>query len=451
MGYKRLYTKKMKRNLSADLLRWKNSVNRKPLVLQGARQVGKTYLLKEFGTQEYANSLYLNFEKNTELAQFFTSSLEPVKIIENLSLYFEKKIKSKDTLLIFDEIQECPRALNSLKYFCEDAPDFHIAAAGSLLGVKLVHTAGFPVGKVNFLDLYPLDFLEFLDAIDKPGLRSYLEQINTAMPLLEPFHNELLDLLKKYMIIGGMPAAVVNYARTRDLIEVRDIQNEILKAYDLDFAKHAPKTDIMRISQIWQSIPRQLAKDNNKFIFSVVRERARAREYEVALQWLLEAGLIIKSYNLTKLELPLPAYGDTRAFKVFMLDTGLLSAISKVPLSLVATNNQLFVNEFKGAITENYVAQALTTIRKPLYYWTSAATAEVDFILEYNGNIYPLEVKSGTSQHKKSLIEYDKKYQPNVLFRVSAMNLKHDGKICNLPLYLCAYFTKFVQTTDSTS
>jgi len=434
----------MQRDLFVDLLTWKNSPDRKPLVLQGARQVGKTYLLKEFGKKEYHDCLYLNFERNSELAQFFTAKLEPTKIIENLSLYFEQKIQSHSTLLIFDEIQECPCALNSLKYFCEEAPNFHIAAAGSLLGVKLAHTAGFPVGKVNFLNLHPLSFYEFLDAINKNGLRSYLSQINTATPLLEPFHTELLELLKKYMIIGGMPAAVANYAAHRDLIQIREIQDDILKAYNLDFAKHAPQNEIMRISQVWQSIPRQLAKDNNKFIFSVIREGARAREYEIALQWLCEAGLIIKSHNLTKPVLPLPAYGDTNAFKVFMLDTGLLSAMSNVPLKLVASDNQLFADEFKGAITENYVAQVLNSIGKPLYYWTSAATAEVDFIVEDGGDIHPLEVKSGISQRKKSLIEYDKKYQPKILFRASAMNLKHDGKICNLPLYLCAEFAKFV-------
>lgn len=433
----------MKRNLFDKLLAWKSSPQRKPLILQGARQVGKTYLLQELAKTEYANYVYLNFEKNPELAQFFAASLEPLKIIENLSLYFEQPINEVETLLIFDEIQECPRALNSLKYFCEQAPNFHITAAGSLLGVKLAHTAGFPVGKVNFLDLMPLNFDEFLDAVNKSGLRSYLEQITTATPLLEPFHHEALELLKKYMIIGGMPAAVVTYVHTKDLLQVRNIQDDILRAYDLDFAKHAPKTEIMRISQIWQSIPRQLSKENNKFIFSVVRDGARGREYESALQWLLDAGLIIKSYNLTTPQLPFPAYGDTNAFKIFMLDVGLLSAMSKVPLKLVATDKQLFANEFNGAITENYVAQALATLHKTLYYWTSTATAEVDFVVQHDGEIFPFEVKSGNSRHKRSLSEYDKKYNPRILFRTSTMNLKHDGKVCNLPLYLCAGFAKF--------
>jgi predicted AAA+ superfamily ATPase len=434
----------MQRDLFTDLLKWKNSASRKPLVLQGARQVGKTYLLREFGATEFKHCVYLNFEQDNLLAQFFEHTLDPIKILDNLSLYLDLQIKPEQTLIIFDEVQECPRALNSLKYFQEQAPEYHIAAAGSLLGVKLINKAGFPVGKVNFLDLFPLSFMEFLNALGKEKLRTYLEDLNNADPIPEPLHQELLNLLRRYMMVGGMPEAVLKFIETNDLNEVRKIQYEILRAYDLDFAKHAPKAEIMRISQVWQSIPRQLAKENSKFVFNVVREGARGRDYELALQWLLEAGLILKSYNLTTPQLPFPAFGDTNAFKVFMLDVGLLAAMCQIPLKLVAIDQQLFLNEFNGAITENYVAQSLSKQRHSLYYWTSAATAEVDFIVEFGGNIYPLGVKSGTSKRKKSLQIYATKYNPELLLRVSSLNLKLDGKVCNLPLYLCSQFARFL-------
>lgn len=430
----------MDRDLHTDLQAWKIAKNRKPLILQGARQVGKTHLLKVFGEHEFANFIYLNFEEDPELKKFFLHSLDPVKIIEKIGIYKEFEIKPHKTLVIFDEIQECPEALNSLKYFCESAKELHVIAAGSLLGVKMIHTKGFPVGKVDFLHLYPLSFFEFLSAIDKQKLRIYLEKLSIIEPLPEPFHYELLELLKKYMYIGGMPEAVSAYVQSGNLLEIRKIHNAILKAYDLDFAKHAPKEDIMKIMQVWNSIPRQLAKEHKKFVFSLVKESARGREYESAIQWLCEAGLILKSYNLSTPKLPLPAYGDTNAFKIFMLDIGLLAAMCDLSVSTIVNNNNLF-SEFNGAFTENFVAQSLARKQRTLYYWTSGGTAEVDFIIEQDGKIYPLEVKAGASRRKKSIQVYEKRYEPELVLRSSTLNLKHDGKLCNLPLYLISKFT----------
>jgi Predicted ATPase (AAA+ superfamily) len=433
----------MKRDLYKKLLEWKNSPRRKPLILQGARQVGKTYLLELFGKQEFSNYIYLNFEQDKELKKFFQKSLKPNAILENIRIYTEQLIEPGNTLILFDEIQECPEALNSLKYFQEEASEFHIAAAGSLLGVKLANTAGFPVGKVNFLHLAPFSFCEFLTAIEKNKLRDHLENIKEIEPIFEAFHNDLLSLLKKYMLIGGMPEAIATYLDSNDLLAVRNVQKEILKAYDLDFIKHAPKAEIMRISQVWQSIPKQLAKENSKFIFSVIRDGARGREYENAVQWLFEAGLIIKSYNITAAKLPLPAYGDTNAFKVFMLDVGLLAAMCDIPIKVIVAENELF-SEFNGAFTENYVAQAIGPIQDPLYYWTSEGIAEVDFILRHEAKVYPLEVKSGESRRKKSLLVYDQKFKPELLLRASTMNLKLDGKILNFPLYMVGILGQYL-------
>jgi predicted AAA+ superfamily ATPase len=425
----------MKRDLYIKLGLWKLSQRRKPLILQGARQVGKTYALKYFGQQEFASYVYLNFESDVNLKSFFESSLNPRSLIEKISIYTEQTIVAGQTLLIFDEIQECPAALNSLKYFYEDASEYHVVAAGSLLGVKLTNTKGFPVGKVDFLTLYPLSFFEFLDAIGRQSLRIYLEQISTITLIDEIFHQELLFLLKKYMFIGGMPEVVAEYIDSKDLLSVRTLQENILRAYELDFIKHAPKDQIIKITEVWNSIPRQLAKENKKFVFSAIKENARGREYEDAIGWLVDAGLVVKSFNLSVPKVPLPAYGDNNAFKIFLLDVGLLAAMAKLPVNKVVAIEGLF-NEFYGAFTENFVAQELRLIKQSLYYWTSNATAEVDFIIESDLKLYPLEVKANASLKKKSLLVYKDKYNPELLLRASAMNLKQDGMICNFPLYL---------------
>lgn len=430
------YIGHMKRDIYQKLQAWKASDRRKPLILNGARQVGKTYALKYFGRTSYENLVYLNFEKDRTLAAYFEDSIEPHRLIRILSLHTKATITPEKTLLIFDEIQECPRALNSLKYFCEEANEYHVAGAGSLLGVKAVHTEGFPVGKVNFLDLYPLNFFEFLSAVDEEQLRLHLEALTQIEPLPSPLHEKLIELLKSYFYVGGMPEAVAEFAANRHYSNVRDIQLDILDAYERDFSKHAPPNQFMKILTIWQQIHTQLAKENKKFIFSIIKESARGRDYEEAIQWLLEAGLIYKSYHLSTPKLPLTAYSDKNIYKIYLLDVGLLGAQTNLQAHTIIRDHELFI-EFKGALTENYVAQELkSTELRELYYWTSTGTAEVDFILERLGEILPLEVKAGTSNKKKSLQSYSNKYNPSTLLRSSLMNLKHDGNLSNYPLYL---------------
>lgn len=425
----------MKRKLYTQLLDWKTSKNRKPLVLRGGRQVGKTHLLKTFGNQEYNDLLYLNFEQDPNLAAFFNGKLKPSTIIESLSTYLEKNIHINDTLVVFDEIQECPNALNSLKYFQEETPEYHIAAAGSLLGVKLAHTKGFPVGKVNFLELYPLSFFEFLEAVGHNKLHQFLMSIPEIKPLPEPLHIELISLLKKYLYVGGMPEAVREYSQTQSLVDIKAIHQAILDAYELDFAKHAPKEQIMKITEVWKSIPNQLAKENKKFIFSVIRQGARGREYETTIQWLADAGLIYKSYNISVPKLPLLGYSNQTIFKVFLLDVGLLSTMSNISIKTAVEERGLF-SEFFGAFTENFIAQELSTHDFSLYYWTSSGEAKVNFVIEQDMAVYPLEIKAGESRQKKSLLVYNEKYNPKISLRASLRNLKKDGKILNVPLYL---------------
>ncbi|MCK4608490.1 MAG: ATP-binding protein [Gammaproteobacteria bacterium] len=432
----------MKRDIYKNLLNWKSAAVRKPLVLNGARQVGKTYILKDFGNREYESVIYLNFEEDPELAQFFSRSLKPASILENLSLYLKQTIKPQATLIIFDEIQECSEALNSLKYFNEQANEMHIIAAGSLLGIKLAHDKGFPVGQVDFLDLYPLTFFEFLDAVDEIELRKYLERIKALDPIAEPIHQKLIDYLKLYMFIGGMPEAVQNYLSKRDLLGIRKIHQAILRAYLLDFAKHAPAQQVMKITEIWDSIPYQLAKENKKFIFSAISGSARAHSYETAIQWLVDAGLIYKVYNSRVPKIPLSGYCDKKAFKVFLLDVGLLGAMNRMEPDVIVSENKLFT-EYKGAFTENLAVQELMPQFEELYYWSSSGIAEVDFILQHEGNILPLEVKAWISKRKKSLLVYEEKYHPPVLLRSSLMNLKHDGAVYNYPLYLLGMLSNF--------
>lgn len=433
----------MKRDLYDQLLAWKISKNRKPLILRGARQVGKTHLLKLFGHQEYSSCVYLNFETDPRLADFFSGQLNPLAIIEAISLYINQDIQPENTLLIFDEIQESPTALNSLKYFQEQANQYHLVAAGSLLGVKLVNSRGFPVGKVNFFDLYPLNFFEFLTAIGKQKLREFLMGLNKFEPILTPIHEELLVLLKKYLFIGGMPEAVFEYVKTENVLSIRKIQNDILDAYALDFSKHAPKEQLAKITQVWKSIPSQLAKENKKFIFSALQKSARGKAYEESIQWLTDAGLIYKSCCLNAPKLPLLGHADQNFFKVFLLDVGLLAAMVNIPARLIVEADELFT-EFKGAFTENFVAQELAAKHQALYYWTSEGIAEVDFIVEHELKVLPLETKAGVSRKKKSLRVYGEKYKPSLLLRSSLMNLKHDGDIANLPLYLIGQFSKFL-------
>lgn len=426
----------MKRDIYKSLEEWKQSARRKPLVLNGARQVGKTYALKHFGKTAYEKIAYLNFEKDEKLGQYFEGTLDPKQLINIISIHTEVEIKPHRTLLVFDEIQECPKALNSLKYFCEEANEYHVVAAGSLLGVKTAGEKGFPVGKVNFLHMYPLTFFEFLSALGHEKLREFLEGYQTYEPLPNPMHEKLIQLLKLYFFIGGMPEAVAEYAKTENLNVVREIQGEILNAYEKDFSKHAPPHEIMKITTVWKQVHRQLAKENKKFIFAAIRKSARGRDYEEAIQWLSDAGLIHKSYLVESPKFPLSAYADNNIFKIFFVDVGLLGAQSNLSPQTVIDGDVLFT-EFKGALTENYVAQELiATKHKEPYYWASEGDAEIDFLIEEDHEIYPLEVKAGASQKKKSLLVYKQKYSPSKLIRATTMNLKHDGDIYNFPLYL---------------
>lgn len=435
----------MEREFYQKLIKWKQSQFRKPLVLRGARQVGKTYILTDFAKREYADSVYINFDENPHFMSFFDENLDPDRIIKELGIYFKKKISPHTTLIILDEIQECPKALASLKYFCEKKNDYHVAAAGSLLGVKLAE--GFPVGKVNFLDLAPLSFFEFLQAIGEVELKLMLEEMQHPKAVSEIFHNKLISSLKYYFIVGGMPEAVVAYLKTESLEQVRVVQKEILDAYLLDFAKHAPKEEVMKIMAVWESVPNQLAKENKKFIFSAIRKSARAREFETSIQWLRSAGLIIKANLISTPKLPLDAYSDKQAFKIFLFDVGLLGAMSKLDPRMILEKEQLF-QEFKGALTENFVAVELHDQHfDELYYWTSEGIAEVDFVISKEQHIFPLEVKAGFSKKKKSLLVYDEKFSKDenasVLSRASLRNFAYDGRVINYPLYAVELFPRF--------
>lgn len=440
------YTQSMKRDIYRNLVAWKKNPRKKPLVLRGARQVGKTTLLKNFGRNEFDQIVYLNFEEDPQLKMFFAKKLDPMTILPNLRLYLNQKIDPGSTLLIFDEIQECPEALNSLKYFQEQAPEYSIAAAGSLLGVKLARAKGFPVGKVHFMDLYPLSFFEFLTSMGRENLREYLELFDVNNQIPEPIHEELLELLKQYFFIGGMPEAVANFIENKNFDQVRIIQKDILTAYSLDFVKHASPSDVMKITRIWESIPSQLAKENKKFIFAAIAETARGREYEEAIQWLTDAGLIYRSHLVSTPKIPLTSYQDPHAFKIFLIDIGLLGAMVKISPSIIIAGHALFT-EFKGAFTENYVAQTLMA-KEPheVNYWASTGTAEIDFICHYDNALYPLEVKAGNSRKHKSLSVYDKKYQPSALTRTNLLNfsISKENHFFNYPLYLVSRFPELV-------
>lgn len=436
----------MKRTIMKNLQDWKRQAKRKPLILMGARQVGKTFVLKKFGELEYENTVYLNFEDNPHLCKLFDASLDPKVILKALSIEMDAEIAEGKTLIIFDEVQECPNALNSLKYFCENASDYHLIAAGSLLGVKLAHVKGFPVGKVQFLTLYPLSFLEFLEALQKVRLKEFIEELKSVEPLPPNLHEKLIGHFKEYLFVGGMPEAVAEYINSQNIAKVREIQEAILNAYSLDFAKHAPKDQIMKINQVWGSIPNQLAKENKKFIYSALRLGGRAKEFENALQWLIEAGLIYKVSLVSTPKIPLSAYASFNVFKIYLVDVGLLGAMSHLSAKTILHENELF-QEFRGAIAENYIAQELVHSRYPLFYWASEGKAEVDFVLEQDDLIYPLEVKSGNSTKKQSLRVYGDTYHPKLLIRTSPTNLKKDGDILNCPLYLIEELRSLLQLT----
>jgi uncharacterized protein len=425
----------MKRSAYILLTDWKKSKNRKPLLVQGARQVGKTFLINEFGKKEYSNFISLNFEQDNRLQSLFEKSLDPETIIENISLYIGKQIVPDDTLLFFDEIQAVPLVLTSLKYFCEHAPEFHVIAAGSLLGVSIGKDNSFPVGKVNFMNLYPMSFLEFLNASGEDLLGKKLNEITEPEPLTEIIHNKLLDLLKLYLYLGGMPEVVANYLENKNIEIVRILQKEILKAYQRDFSKYALKNQAIKTMEFWNSIPGQLAKENKKFKYADIRKGARSAIFEQTTEWLKGAGLINVVYHLNAPKKPLLAYTDYSKFKVYLHDVGLLGAMLNVTSDLIVSPDQLF-KEFNGAFIENFIAQELLSYgQEKHFYWTSRGEAEVDFIIDSIKGVYPVEVKSGTNRNLKSLRSYADKYRPDIIYRLSPRNMIQSGDFINLPLY----------------
>jgi len=425
----------MKRFLYNELIKWKNNPKRKPLLLQGARQVGKTYLVNQFGNNEYADYINLNFEKNPDLRTIFAGELNPHKIIENIGFYIGKKINPQNSLIFFDEIQEVPEAITALKYFCEDAPEYHLIAAGSLLGVSVGRGKSFPVGKVNFMTMYSMTFHEYLYAVNEKLLADKLFNYNKTEPLTELIHNKLINHLKKFLFVGGMPEVLQDFIENNDISAVRKLQNEILDAYKRDFSKYTDKPQSIKISEVWQSIPYQLAKENKKFKYSAVRKKATAAAFNQTIQWLKNAGLINIAYNITIPKLPLRGYTDYSKFKIFLCDTGLLAAMLKVDSSIIIKPTGLFT-EYNGVFIENYVsAELAATGNNDLFYWKSKSDAEVDFIIQLQNEIYPLEVKSGLSRNLKSLRSYADKFKPRKIFRTSPRNFVEDKEFINIPLY----------------
>lgn len=430
----------MERTAYQSLKSWKSSQLRKPLVVQGARQVGKTYLIKSFGENEYLNTLYLNLEENPELKKLFEGDLDPKKLVQQISAYTAKTVTAGTTLLFFDEIQVCPRALTSLKYFYEQAPEQHVIAAGSLLGVSVGKATSFPVGKVHFLHLYPLSFFEFLIAQNEDLLISTLLDNKPIEAIPEILHNKLTDLLRLFYYTGGMPEVVSTYLRTQDLLLVRELQKDILQAYERDFSKYTSPTESIRVSEIWRSIPAQLARENKKFKYSEVRKGGRGAQFESAVKWLRSAGILYVSNCVTTAKLPISGFMDTSRFKVYCLDCGLLGAMLNIPPKNAVLDKTIF-SEYNGAFTENFVATELVPkTENKLAYWLSDGVAEVDFLVEYDQKILPLEVKSGMKRNIKSLWIYEQKFKPEYIFRCSPRNFERNGKFINIPLYAIERF-----------
>jgi predicted AAA+ superfamily ATPase len=423
------------------LYKWKEKDNRKPLIIRGARQVGKTWLMKEFANKAYKSHAYINFDNNMQMKQLFLQDLNVDRLIMGLELYTGKKIVPSETLIIFDEVQEVPNALTSLKYFNEDAPSYHIVCAGSLLGIALHPGTSFPVGKVEFMDLYPLSFSEFMLAMGKEQYAELLESKDYEM--ITTFKQEYINLLKQYFFVGGMPEVVAHYAVNKDFQGVREIQRRILDAYEQDFSKHAPNEIVPRIRMLWNSIPAQLAKENKKFIYGLIKEGARAKEYETALLWLTDCGLVHQVNRVNAPNIPLKAYEDLKAFKLFTLDVGLLSCMVGLHQSALLSGNDLF-REFKGALTEQYVLQQLKTLDNlNVYYWTNDRNrAEIDFLIDSESRVIPVEVKAEVNLQSKSLKTFRDKYDIEISVRTSMSDYKKEERLINLPLYAISNIKK---------
>ena len=424
----------MYRTAIRDLMNWKEKKDRKPLIIRGARQVGKTWLMKEFGSKAYENCVYVSFDNNRGMRELFSTDLDVDRLIIGIELYAGHKIDPESTLIIFDEVQEVPQALTSLKYFNENTPQYQIICAGSLLGVALHQGTSFPVGKVEFLDLFPLSFSEFMIAMGKEQYKSLLDQGDFAMAAT--FKQEYIELLKYYYFVGGMPEAVLSFVKNSDFNEVREIQRRIILTYEQDFSKHAPNETVPRIRMLWNSIPSQLTKENKKFIYGLIKEGSRAREYEYALMWLNDCGLVHKVHRVTAPNLPLKAYEDLKAFKLYMGDIGILSCMARLKQNVLLEGNDLF-KEFKGALTEQYVLQQLKTLHGvDAYYWTNDRnTAEVDFILDTGNAVIPLEVKAEVNLQSRSLKAFADKYKPVWSIRSSMSDYNRESWLINLPLY----------------
>ncbi len=434
----------IKRDLMSALRAWKQRPDRKPLIIQGARQIGKTWIMQKFGEMYFDHVAYFNFDASEELCREFENTKTPRRLLDMLRLYTASPIEPERTLLIFDEIQQSNKALNSLKYFCEETPEYPIIAAGSLLGVSLSQGDSFPVGKVEFLRMYPVSFREFLRA-DAPKMYDYLENMTEIAPLPEIVMGQVSEAYRRYQVCGGMPAAVAAMLEKRGTQEIETIQHEILTAYSLDFAKHAPAKDIPRIAAIWNSIPSQLAKENRKFVYKLVKTGARAREYEDSLLWLEHAGMIHRLFCSTKPGLPLSAYDDLAAFKIYLCDGGLLRAMAQLPADVLWSENPLYT-EFKGAMAENMVLQSLVSHFEVMpRYWTSEGRAEVDFLLQNGTELLPIEVKSGKRLSGKSLGIYIGRFDARLAIRYSMNNLKRDGAILNIPLFLADWTAKLLE------
>lgn len=424
----------MRRTAFSFLQKWKQKKIRKPLIIRGARQVGKTWLMKEFAKTEYEHFAYINFEDNQQLKTLFLNDFDIPRILLAIQIATGIKPEPNKTLIIFDEIQEAERALTSLKYFRENAPEYHLVAAGSLLGIALHENTSFPVGKVEFLDLYPLSFTEFLEALGEHDLTHLIQKQQWEM--IKTFKSKYIELLKQYYYVGGMPEVVANFASNQDFSEVRQIQQQILDSYEQDFSKHAPTDVVPRIRMVWNSVPAQLSKENRKFIYGLIKQGARAKEFELALSWLMDCGLIHKVNRISKPALPLKAYEDMGAFKLYLLDIGLLGAMANLDVKTLLDGNLIFT-EFKGALTEQYVLQQLVTDREiSIFYWSSEKSdGEIDLLIQYKNEVVPIEVKAAENLQAKSLRSFVEKNKSKMAIRTSMSDFREEIWLTNLPLY----------------
>ena len=426
----------MKRLLLNELVAWKNAPKRKPLILQGARQVGKTWLMREFGKQEFKQVVYLNFESSSRLKNLFVADFDIERILSAITIESDMTIDAENTLLIFDEIQEAEKGLTALKYFYEQAPQYFIIAAGSLLGVSIQKNTSFPVGKVDFMKLNPMSFAEFLENI---GEQKIVEQLqNQNWHIIDTFHEKLISLLRLYYFIGGMPEAVLSYIENKDLEVVREIQKKIIIGYENDFAKYAPNEIVPRIKLVWNALLSQLAKENRKFVYGQIKKGARAKDFEMAINWLTEAGLLIKVCRIDKPTLPLNAYTDYDSFKLFMLDIGLLNALADLDKKILLEKNNI-ISEYKGALTEQFVCQQLK-IHSQVFYWTANnATAEIDFIIQHKNEAIPIEVKAEENLKSKSLKVFVEKFENKNAIRTSMSTYRKENWLTNIPLYAIGF------------